>query len=433
MNRSELALPLCGRRARGKPRRGPRARGGRAIRRAGRFAAVTYARYPHYPQADSAWLRRIFRDSFRMWPRRSSGNGGEPSQPQPRAEAGRSPSGGRQAEAEGRAADEAAARRKMRACPSADAKAAGFVKRPSEPRAFGLGGTGQAGHRTFGFRTSPAESGTSVSAPPPAEKGFGLGSVGQDRASARELRTRQDPGLRSMDLPGGTEASAEDPAGRGTEGFGSRIRQGGKRNASSESAKRRTARASALSGSPRGNLESGFGRGWTPEEAGSEPPARMPPSKPPSAERLPPRPGSTRRDSGGRRQRRPPLSVNRSAARLIRRRSGGRWRRANRRAAPRFAARALDPNGQGAAIIRAGAGEAPDMFSRSTPPAPGPKPKPARTGAPGLSFIGPEVVISGDLATDGPAPCRRPDRRRRQLRAAHPGRRRDHRRQHPRR
>src|SRR5690349_9636178 len=42
------------------------------------------------------------------------------------------------------------------------------------------------------------------------------------------------------------------------------------------------------------------------------------------------------------------------------------------------------------------------MFSRSTtPPAPGPKPKPARNGAPGLSFIAPEAQISGDLATDG--------------------------------
>jgi cytoskeletal protein CcmA (bactofilin family) len=40
------------------------------------------------------------------------------------------------------------------------------------------------------------------------------------------------------------------------------------------------------------------------------------------------------------------------------------------------------------------------MFSRSTP-APGPRAKPARTGTPGLSFIGPEATISGDLATDG--------------------------------
>ena len=42
------------------------------------------------------------------------------------------------------------------------------------------------------------------------------------------------------------------------------------------------------------------------------------------------------------------------------------------------------------------------MFSRTTtPPAPGPRPKPARNGAAGLSFIAPETLISGDLATEG--------------------------------
>ncbi len=41
------------------------------------------------------------------------------------------------------------------------------------------------------------------------------------------------------------------------------------------------------------------------------------------------------------------------------------------------------------------------MFTRTTtPPAPGPKPKSARNGTPGLSFIAPETQISGDLATD---------------------------------
>ena len=38
------------------------------------------------------------------------------------------------------------------------------------------------------------------------------------------------------------------------------------------------------------------------------------------------------------------------------------------------------------------------MFSRSTP-APAPA-KPARSGTPGLSFIGPEALVNGDLATD---------------------------------
>jgi len=38
------------------------------------------------------------------------------------------------------------------------------------------------------------------------------------------------------------------------------------------------------------------------------------------------------------------------------------------------------------------------MFSRSTPAAP-PKAKPGRPASPGLSFIGPETLVSGDLVT----------------------------------
>ena len=38
------------------------------------------------------------------------------------------------------------------------------------------------------------------------------------------------------------------------------------------------------------------------------------------------------------------------------------------------------------------------MFSRK-PPAPRAAPRPGKSGPPGLSFIGPEVVVSGDLAT----------------------------------
>src|SRR3712207_3084702 len=38
------------------------------------------------------------------------------------------------------------------------------------------------------------------------------------------------------------------------------------------------------------------------------------------------------------------------------------------------------------------------MFSRN-PPAAAPAAKPAKSGAPALSFIGPEAVISGDVAT----------------------------------
>ena len=40
------------------------------------------------------------------------------------------------------------------------------------------------------------------------------------------------------------------------------------------------------------------------------------------------------------------------------------------------------------------------MFSRNTP-APAPKAKPAKTGTSGLSFISPEALVSGDLATEG--------------------------------
>jgi cytoskeletal protein CcmA (bactofilin family) len=39
------------------------------------------------------------------------------------------------------------------------------------------------------------------------------------------------------------------------------------------------------------------------------------------------------------------------------------------------------------------------MFQRNNP-TPGVKPKPARSGGSGLSFIGPELVVNGDLTTD---------------------------------
>jgi pectinesterase inhibitor-like protein len=78
--------------------------------------------------------------------------------------------------------------------------------------AFGHVGDQQAGHRTFGFRTGPAESGTSVQAPPPAEKelrlricragpGFGPGAAktGGPRTSVHGRQAEP-------------EASAEDPA-----------------------------------------------------------------------------------------------------------------------------------------------------------------------------------------------------------------------------
>ena len=236
-----MALPLCGLARLGKPWR--RARQGRGF----------YPRYPRYPQAESAWSRPNFHDSFRCG--RDDLPATEdslPSHSPSGCPAGRLRAAG-QAEAKGRAADEAAARRTMAGLPFSGCES-GRLRRSAhpEPSAFGPGGTGQAGHRTFGFRTCPAESGTSVSAPPPAENGLRPGSVGQDRVSARELRTG-GPRISVHGPPGGTEASAEDPAGLRNRGFGLRNREGGNGSASSESAERRTARASALSGSPRGN------------------------------------------------------------------------------------------------------------------------------------------------------------------------------------
>ncbi len=162
-----------------------------------------------------------------MWPRRSPGNGGKPSQPQPRLKAG-PVAFGRQARRKrtaGRLTKPPPGGR-WRACPSADAKAAGFVKRPSVPEGLRAGRSRQAGHRTFGFRTRPAESGISVRAPPPAGKSFGSDLPGRTGLRPGSCETRQDPGFRSMAclaeprlrprIPPDAElpASAEDPPKR---------------------------------------------------------------------------------------------------------------------------------------------------------------------------------------------------------------------------
>ncbi len=55
-----MAPPLCGRRARGKRRVRPAGTGRgsrRGGRKSGRCGTGSYARYPHYPQADSAWSK----------------------------------------------------------------------------------------------------------------------------------------------------------------------------------------------------------------------------------------------------------------------------------------------------------------------------------------------------------------------------------------
>jgi hypothetical protein len=245
-----MAPPLCGRRARGKPRCRPHAARAPGFRKpAGKWisGAADLPPLSSLSTGGFPFYSAIFRDSYWPWPRRSSGNGGKPSQPQPEWKI-RPVAFGRQGgkEAKGRAADEAAARRKLRACPLADAKAAGFVKCPpesrrpsgtwgtkSEPRAFGLA---EPVRRDTGLRSRTC---------PGGRRGFGQ--------RLRGLRNRGNPGLRLMDPSGGTRASAMDPAGSELAGFGLRRRQGGKRDFGSESAERRTAGASAPSGSPRGN------------------------------------------------------------------------------------------------------------------------------------------------------------------------------------
>ena len=220
---------------------------------------------------------------------------------------------------EGGAADEAAARRKLRACPLADAKAAGFVKRPSQiQRAFGLEdeGTGRTKEREF-RKFCPAEGRSSDRAPPPAKAGsFGSGAASGRtglRPGSCEPGGTQDaspwtcqaePSALSRKDPAGSKAGLRSGGGKaGTEGFGSR------------SAKRRTARASALTGSPRGTGRRASARRRTPE-TGIGTPGSDPVSKPPARDCLASQAGChPRRDSGGRRRRRPPLSFRgRSAA-----------------------------------------------------------------------------------------------------------------------
>jgi len=159
-----------------------------------------------------------------------------------------------QVEVQGRAADEAAARRTMTGLPFSGCESGRLREAPTpEPRAFGLEGKVRQDTGPSGSRTCPGgkrDFGQRVAA---GGKGLRPRSVGQDRASAWGLRT------------GGPSVSAHGPSG-GTKGFGPRIPAGCGEGASAleprrqeqeaqafRSAERRTARASALSGSPRGN------------------------------------------------------------------------------------------------------------------------------------------------------------------------------------
>ena len=312
-------------------------------RDSGRTGA-TYARYPRYPQAESAWC-----DSFFMT---ASGCGRDDLPATEESLPSHSPSGcpaGRLRAAGGRKRKAGRLTKpppggRGRACPSADAKAAGFVKRPRNP-----GGLRARGNRTR-RDTGPSGSG-------PARRKAGLRSARRHRrrgASAPYLRAgpgfgpgaanRQDPGLRSMDLPGGTEASAKDPAGR-DRGFGFGNAEAG----------RGTQVPNLPSGEPPGLRPCRGARGETAglrprtDSGGSgrlSPLSGHRPRNRPARNASPPRLGSTRRDSGGRRQRRPPLLLaggippfapsRRSRASPVPRSRG------NRRAAAPFRGRALD-------------------------------------------------------------------------------------------
>jgi hypothetical protein len=227
-----MAPPLCGPRAGGKRRRGRSGGGDPAPRsaRSGGFRELrTYTRYPHYPQVDSPFTARIFvtlclrgRDDL------PATGDSLPSHSPSGNRAGRLRAA-RRMEAEGRAADEAAARRKLRACPLANAKAACFEKRPRNPgglRARGgpfrdqepSGSRNRTG-RTPGFGPGPARRKARLR---PARRhrrrrSFGSLSFGQDR----KLR------LSGAAKRQGPRTSVDGPARR-NQGFGPGSR--GKRN-----------------------------------------------------------------------------------------------------------------------------------------------------------------------------------------------------------
>ena len=169
-------------------------------------------------------------------------------------------------------------------------------------------GTEQAGHRTFGSRTGPGGKRDFGQRNATGDEELRLGLAGQDRASARELRNPAGPRISVHGLSGGTEASAEDPAGRGTpasaddpprreEGCKSRIRRAANRQ------------GFGPDGEPAGKPEAASAANGPRRKRWPEPPVQAQrPRNRPARNASPPRPGSTRRDSGGRRQRRPPLS-----------------------------------------------------------------------------------------------------------------------------
>ena len=161
-----------------------------------------------------------------------------------------------------------------RACPSADARAAGFAQRPSGTlEAFGRTGNripdqgspdrrnGTGGTPDLRIEDQPGRKrDLRIGALPPAQKGLrlrrGRAGPGFGPGAANQAAPR---GFGLMDRQAEPEASARGSCRRRHQ----RLRplktpRAWKRNASSDTAERRTVRASALSGSHRGHQE-GFG------------------------------------------------------------------------------------------------------------------------------------------------------------------------------
>jgi len=181
-----------------------RGRAGRA-RKPAFCRAPTYAHYPRYPQAESAWC-----DSDSVT---ASGCGRDDLPATEESLPSHSPGGcltpssdWRSAEADGRAADEAAAMRTRTGLPFSGCDGGRLRTAPiGTGTAFGHGWNR---HRTTGLRAGGTDRrDTGSHDPGPARrkamssdkraatgaKGLRLRRVGQDRVSARELRTRHGP------------------------------------------------------------------------------------------------------------------------------------------------------------------------------------------------------------------------------------------------
>jgi hypothetical protein len=177
--------------------------------------ARIYPRYPRYPQVDSAFIDAGFMTA------KSRGRDHLPATGD--SLPSHSPSRAASRLTRREAAERKAGRLtkpppggRWRACPSADAKAAGFVKRPSVSQwPSGRRETVSGGEdlrvqhpagrkRDLGQRA--ATGGTSGSGPadPPGSEGLRPGAA------------KGGPGASAQGTPGRTEASAEDPAGCGT-------------------------------------------------------------------------------------------------------------------------------------------------------------------------------------------------------------------------